>query len=77
VTQKATHTMNIDNLPIRIRTEVQIAQIYLCYSIAMQIIEALNPTAESMNQSIANWEAMGTDDTLAMASAYRDVLATR
>jgi hypothetical protein len=69
--------MNIDNFPIRIRTEAQIAQIYLYYSIAMQIIEALNPTAESMNESIAKWEAMGTDDALAMASAYRDVLATR
>ena len=69
--------MNIDNFPIRIRTEAQIAQIHLCYSIAMQIIEAVNPTAESMRESIVKWEAMNTDDTIAMAFAYRDVLATR
>jgi len=69
--------MNIDNLPIRIRTEAEIAQIHFFYSIAKQIIEALNYTTESMQESIAMWEAMGTDDTLAMASAYRDVLATR
>ena len=70
--------MNINNLPIqfpmRIRTESQIAQIDVWYNVAKQMLEVLKPSQQLIIDCIAAWEAMGTDDAIAMAIAYQEAV---
>ena len=75
--EEAALAVVLEGFPVRIRSEAQIANIHHTYKVATLMAETMQPTPEFGAEVIAQWTAMGTDDCLAMAAAYRDWLAKR
>jgi len=75
--EEAALAVVLEVFPVRIRSEAQIANIHHTYKVATLMAETMKPTPEFGAEVIAQWTAMGTDDCLAMAAAYRAWLAGR
>jgi hypothetical protein len=75
--EEAALAVVLAGFPVRIRSEAQIADIHHVYRVATMMAETMQPTPEFGAEVIAQWTAMGTDDCLAMAAAYRAWLAGR
>jgi hypothetical protein len=75
--EEAQLTAVLEGFPVRIRSEAQISDIHHVYKVATLMAQTMQPTPEFGAEVIAQWTAMGTDDCLAMAAAYRAWLAGR
>lgn len=75
--EEAELTAVLEGFPVRIRSEAQISDIRHVYNVATLMAQTMQPTPEFGAEVIAQWTAMGTDDCLAMAAAYRAWLAGR
>jgi hypothetical protein len=75
--EEAEFTAVLEGFPVRIRSEAQISDIRHVYNVATLMAQTMQPTPEFGAEVIAQWTAMGTDDCLAMAAAYRAWLAGR
>lgn len=69
--------MNYESFPLRIRSDAEVARIQQCYQIGQDMVQVLNPDEPLMRKCITHWEAMGTDNDIALALAFRNALEAR